>query len=424
MTTTVVPRTVDVPSRPSSTAWRTWVAVLAAGLFVGLVSFLYQWSNGLGVTGLSNTVTWGMYIVSFMFLVGASAGGLIVVAGSELVGTERFKTLSRLAVVVSVAAVATAAGTILPDLGRPQLAWRMITQPNLTSPLVWDMAVLMTYLVIGGIDLYLLSRPHVPARAMRRMAQITLPLAVLVHSVTAWIFGLMIARPFWNTPLLAPLFITSALVSGTALVILVALVVRRTSPVSFGDGTLGALAKLMLWFIAADAFLLSAEVLTTLLSGSPDHQHQLQVVLTGRLAPLFWAEVVLGVVVPFVVLSHARWRARPALLATVSVLAVVGVFFKRINILLSSMFEPLVDLAPGLPGGRPGQAFNVSEVYLPTWVEWGVLVGMAAFFCALVTLGVHRIVIPGQRADAEADRAYAAARGRDPAPVGHPGQDG
>lgn len=405
MTTVVIPQPSDVAPRPHVTAWRVWVGVLGTGLLIGLGSFLYQWRSGLGVTGLSNTVTWGMYIVSFMFLVGASAGGLIVVAGSELLGTTRFKALSRLAVVVSVAAVATATGTILPDLGRPELAWRMITQPHLTSPLVWDMAVLLTYLVIGAVDLYLLSRPVVSEPAMRRMAQITLPLAVLVHSVTAWIFGLMVARPFWNTPLLAPLFITSALVSGTALVILVALVVRRTTAVRIPDAMLGSLGELMLWFIAADAFLLAAEVLTTLLSGSVEHQHQLQVILTGRLAPLFWSEVILGVVVPFVVLSRRELRSRPGVLATVSVLAVIGVFFKRINILLSSMFEPLVDLAPGLPGGRPGQPFTASEVYFPTWVEWGVLVGMAAFFCALVTLGVLRIVVPGHRNDLAAEAA-------------------
>jgi molybdopterin-containing oxidoreductase family membrane subunit len=407
VTTVVIPQATDVAPRPHLTAWRVWVGVLGAGLLIGLGSFLYQWSSGLGVTGLSNTVTWGMYIVSFMFLVGASAGGLIVVAGSELLGTTRFKALSRLAVVVSVAAVATATGTILPDLGRPELAWRMITQPHLTSPLVWDMAVLLTYLVIGAVDLYLLSRPVVSEPAMRRMAQITLPLAVLVHSVTAWIFGLMVARPFWNTPLLAPLFITSALVSGTALVVLVALVVRRTTALKIPDAMLGSLGELMLWFIAADAFLLAAEVLTTLLSGSVEHQHQLQVILTGRLAPLFWVEVILGVVVPFVVLSRRELRSRPAVLATVSVLAVVGVFFKRINILLSSMFEPLVDLAPGLPGGRPGQPFTASEVYFPTWVEWGVLVGMAAFFCTLVTIGVLRIVVPGHRNDLAAEAARA-----------------
>jgi molybdopterin-containing oxidoreductase family membrane subunit len=405
VTTVVIPQASDVAPRPHLTAWRVWVGVLGAGLLIGLGSFLYQWSSGLGVTGLSNTITWGMYIVSFMFLVGASAGGLIVVAGSELLGTTRFTALSRLAVVVSVAAVATATGTILPDLGRPELAWRMITQPHLTSPLVWDMAVLLTYLVIGAVDLYLLSRPVVSEPAMRRMAQITLPLAVLVHSVTAWIFGLMVARPFWNTPLLAPLFITSALVSGTALVVLVALVVRRTTTLKFPDAMLGSLGELMLWFIAADAFLLAAEILTTLLSGSDHHQHQLNVILAGRLAPLFWSEVILGVVVPFVVLSRRELRSRPAVLATVSVLAVIGVFFKRINILLSSMFEPLVDLAPGLPGGRPGQPFTANEVYFPTWVEWGVLVGMAAFFCTLVTVGVLRIVVPGHRNDLAAEAA-------------------
>jgi len=88
-------------------------------------------------------------------------------------------------------------------------------------------------------------------------------------------------------------------------------------------------------------------------------------------------------------------------LAPVSVLAVLGVLFKRINTLFSSMSEPLVDLATGLRGGRAGQPFDVAEVYLPTWVEWGVLLGMVAFFCTLVTLGVHHVVIPGHRSDAE-----------------------
>lgn len=404
MTTTTAIGSVPAPAddgsvRSHGTAWRLWVDVLAAGLAVGAGCFVYQWFSGLGVTGLSNTVTWGLYIVSFMFLVGASAGGIIVVSGAEMAGTRRFETLSRLAVVVSVAAVATAAGTILPDLGRPQMAWKMITRPNLTSPLVWDMAVLLTYLVIGGIDLYLLSRPKVSKHAMRRMAQVALPVAIVVHSVTAWIFGLMVARPFWNTALLAPMFISSALVSGTALVLVVTIVTRRVSTLEVSNTTLGSLAQLMMWFIAADAFLLGAEILTTLLSGAPDHVSQMQIVLTGRLAPVFWTEVVLGVVVPFVLFSSRHWRVRPAVLVTGSTLAVMGVFFKRINILLSSEFEPLISLAPGIPGGRPGQSFNVHAIYLPTWVEWGILVGMASLFCTLVTIGVLRIVLPGQVRD-------------------------
>jgi molybdopterin-containing oxidoreductase family membrane subunit len=376
--------------------WTIWIGALAVGLLIGFGSFVYQWSNGLGVTGLSNTITWGLYIVAFMFLVGVSAGGLIVVAGAELVGSHRFAHLNRLAVVCSVAAVATAAGTILPDLGRPQMAWKMLAQPNITSPLVWDMMVLFIYLAIGLIDLWILTRVPVSAKALRIMAIVSLPVAILVHSVTAWIFGLLVARPFWNTPILAPLFISSALVSGTALVLVTAWVVERVTDFVVGAEVFEGLRKLLVWFIAADAFLLFTEVMTTFVSGEPDHREQLDILLTGRLAPVFWSEIILGLALPALILILPRTRARIGWLVTAGILLLMGVFAKRINILLAAEFEPLVGLAPGIPGGRPGQEFRPDEVYIPTWVELGVLVGMAAFFLAIVTLGVQRTVLPHQ----------------------------
>jgi molybdopterin-containing oxidoreductase family membrane subunit len=386
---------VTTDARPARrpTAWTIWVWSLAAGLLVGFGSFVYQWSAGLGVTGLSNTITWGLYIVAFMFLVGISAGGLIVVAGAELAGSHRFEHINRLAVVCSVAAVATAAGTILPDLGRPQRAWKMIVQPHLTSPLVWDMAVLSIYLVIGIVDLWILTRRPVPARALRIMAIVSLPVAILVHSVTAWIFGLLVARPFWNTPLLAPLFISSALVSGTALVIVTGYVVERVTDFSVGTAVYTGLRKLLVWFVAADAFLLFTEVMTTYVSGEPDHREQLDILLTGRLAPVFWAEISLGLLLPAALLV-SRLGRRPNLIAASSLLLLLGVFAKRINILFAAEFQPLVGLEPGIPGGRPGQEFRPDEIYVPTWVEAGVLIGMAAFFLATVTLGVRRAVLP------------------------------
>jgi molybdopterin-containing oxidoreductase family membrane subunit len=379
---------------PNPRVWTIWISVLGAGLLVGLGCFVYQASNGLGVTGLSNTITWGMYIVSFMFLVGISAGGLIVVAGAELAGTTRFEHLNRIAVVCSLAAVATAAGSILPDIGRPHMAWKMIIHPHVTSPLVWDMAVLAIYLLIGAIDLYILTRTPVPRRALRIMAIVSLPVAILVHSITAWIFGLLVARPFWNTPLLAPLFISSALVSGTALVIVTAHVVERFTPWRAGEAALEGLRKLLLWFVAADVFLLFTEVMTTFVSGEPDHREQLDILLTGRLAPVFWFEVLVGVAAPVLLLLLPRTsRSRGALVAA-SLLLMFGVFAKRINILFAAEFEPLVNLSPGIPGGRPGQLFRPDQVYFPTWVELGVLVGMVAFFLTIVTIGVRRAVLP------------------------------
>lgn len=116
------------------TTGRLWYAVLAAGLAWGAAALGYQWWHGLTVTGLTNTVTWGLYIITFMFLVGVSAGGLIVVAGSELIGSEQLAPLSRLAVIVSGTAILAAGLSILPDLGRPGMVRKMLAQPNWTSP--------------------------------------------------------------------------------------------------------------------------------------------------------------------------------------------------------------------------------------------------------------------------------------------------
>lgn len=375
-----------------------WFGLLSGGMLVGLGSFLYQWSRGLGQTGLTNTISWGMYIITFMFLVGVSAGGLIVAAGAELVGSHRFERMTRLAVVVSGTAIAAAAISILPDLGRPQLVWKMLRQPHWTSPLVWDVLIITVYLAIAAIDLWILTRPNPRPGAMRRMAFVALPAAVLVHSITAWIFGLLVARPFWNTALMAPMFVSSALVSGTALLILVAHVVERTTDWDPGERALPDLGRLMVWFIGVDAFLLFAEVLTTYASRVPDHLKQLNVLLVGRLAPVFWIEVVLGVLLPFAIFA-SRLRERRRWTLAAAALAVVGVFFKRVNIVMTSMFMPLVGLEPGIPGGRPGQPFAPDPIYVPTWIEWGILIGIASLIGLLITLGVRAFVVPKPAAE-------------------------
>jgi dimethyl sulfoxide reductase membrane subunit len=373
-----------------------WYGLLVGGMVVGLGCFVYQWVNGLAVTGLSNTISWGMYIITFMFLVGISAGGLIVAAGAELVGSERFASLQRLAVLLSGSAILAAAISILPDLGRPQMVWRMLRQPHWTSPLIWDVIIIGVYLTIAAIDLYILTRPNPRPGAMRTMAFFALPAAVLVHSITAWIFGLLVARPFWNTALMAPMFVSSALVSGLGLLIVTTYVVGRTTEWEPDRDVYDDLGRLMVWFIAVDGSLLFAEILTTYASRVPDHLKQLNVLLTGRLAPVFWAEVVIGVVVPFAICA-SRLRRRRRWVVAAGVLAMLGVFAKRINIVMTSMFMPLVGLAPGIPGGRAGQEFAPDPIYVPTWVEAGILLGLACFMGLLITLGVRYLVVPERR---------------------------
>jgi dimethyl sulfoxide reductase membrane subunit len=396
---TVAPSAPALPAVGSQRGplW-TWYAVLASGLLWGLFSFGYQWANGLAVTGLTNAVTWGLYIVVFMFLVGISAGGLIVVAAAELIGSHRLEELNKLAVIVSGTAIAAAAVSIIPDLGRPQMAWQMIVSPQLMSPLVWDMLVITVYLSIAAIDLWILTRPEPMPKALRVMAIASLPVAVLVHSVTAWIFGFLVARPFWNTAILAPLFISSALVSGTALVLVVAWTVRQVSSWRPPSHVFEDLAKLLVWFVAVDFFLLMAELITAYTSQTDYHLAPLEMLFGGRLAPLFWAQIGLGVLLPFVVYATPRLRSRTTLLVAAAVLSILGVFAKRINILMPGMYDPQVSMAPGIPLGRPGQGFGIDELYVPTWVEYGVVIGITAFAATLITIGVRRWVIPREEA--------------------------
>jgi Ni/Fe-hydrogenase subunit HybB-like protein len=111
---------------------------------------------------------------------------------------------------------------------------------------------------------------------------------------------------------------------------------------------------------------------------------------------VFWVEVALGIVVPFAVFA-SRLRERRSWLLAAAALAVLGVFFKRVNIVMTSMFEPLVGLEPGIPGGRPGEPFAPDPIYVPTWVEWGILIGIASFIGLLITLGVKAFVVPRPR---------------------------
>ena len=377
-------------------AYRGWMAFLIALMGLGFAAWLHQLNNGLTVTGMNNVVSWGLYIIAFMYFVGLSAGGLIVVAGAQLAGTEQFRPLSRLAVVLSGAAIVVAALFVLPDLGHPERVYRIVISGQFYSPLVWDVIVIVAFLAIAGVDLWLLTRPRVRESAVTVMAIVSLPVAILLASVDAWIFGLLVARPFWNSPLLAPMFISSALVSGMGLLLVVTVVLRKLNVLKVEQGVVESVGKLMVWFIAIDLFLLFAEVLTAIASNVPDHRDQTMLLLSGKLAPFFWPEVILGGLVPFVILALPQTRRKNGLLGLAGALAVGGILLKRLNIMMASMSLPLIELAPGQSFGRyvePGERFwlRLGE-YTPTWVEWSIAAGIVAFGALLVTLGVRYLV--------------------------------
>jgi len=408
---TVTTETTLAPAARGSRGYALWIGLLLLLIAVGFGVWVYQLNQGLQITHMRDNVIWGLYIITFMFFVGLSAGGLIVASAGRLFDVKQFAPIVRLAIVEAAVTIATAAILIIPDLGRPQRILNLFIHAHWMSPMIWDVTVILIYLVISLVYLWLYTRRDLAARGSWMalgtkdtsdsarahdyhltyiLAWIALPAAVLVHSITAWIFGLQISRGFWYSAIMPPLFITSALVSGLSLVVILAFVVRRTGRVSFGDELGSFLGGLLAVFLAVEAFLLLSEVLAGYYPGIPtDAVNQL---FSGRYAPGFAVEVIVGLVIPFVLLAVAAWRRRPRVVVVASVLALIGIFVHRANLIVIGLGKDPIALPPGTPLGTPqtnGSSFAVSSVYFPSIWEFLIVLGIVALSALLFTLAVR-----------------------------------
>ena len=423
MSAGALPLAVRVAPRGMPGRLVAWFGFLGVFIAAGLGAFAYQFANGLEVTGMRNTMMWGNYILFFMFLVGLSAGGLIVASAGRLFGVAAFKPITRLAVLEATVAVMLAGIFIVPDLGRPERVLNLLLHPNPTSPMVWDITIVLAYTLLSLTYVWLYTRGDL-ARAGSRLAfgtgtsprelarddrlksalaWVALPAAILLHSITAWIFGLQISRTFWYSAIMAPLFIASALVSGLSLVILLALLLRRLRRIEFDDRLVSYLGALLAMFVVVEGFFVGSEFLTAAYPGVPEDLGPITRLLFGTYAPLFWTEVVVGLGIPFALLVRAGGRRRPVLVAVASGLAVVGIFVHRLNLLLNGLSFVPIPLPPGVGIGTPqggGASFATYHWYVPTAVEWLVVLGVLAFGALLFTLAT--LVLPLREHEAHA----------------------
>ncbi|MDR1185564.1 MAG: polysulfide reductase NrfD [Coriobacteriales bacterium] len=378
------------------------IIVLALLTLAGMGAWIYQLANGLAVTGMNNGTSWGLYITCFMFFVGLSAGGLIVASSASVFGIKDYKKVARPAILLSTVCIVAAAAFILVDLGSVQRVFNLIIHPNFTSPLMWDVVVITLYLVINIIYLVLMTRSSSGERALAVTSRFALPVAILVHSVTAWIFGLQIAKAGWYSAILAPLFVASALDSGLALLLIVLGILNATGTFKTEKRLLTSLAGLLVVCIAIDGFMVGCEVLTMAYPGAD--ATVLAVMTSGATAPLFWGEVVIGLIVPFCLLVFSRIRENMVAVTVVSALVVVGVFFKRAWLLLSS-FGPLnIEGAPGVTYGRSAlEGTGMWELvgsYMPTWVEGMVALGIIALATLLFVLLAQKVLVTSDKVKA------------------------
>lgn len=377
-----------------------WVMLLVVGIVAGLVAWGFQLREGLAATNMRNLSMWGLYVALFMYFVGLSGGGLMLASSAGLLGIERLRPVTRLALLQATVALVVAMPFLLVDIGRPERLWNMFVHPNLSSPMVWDLIIVMVCLVVCVVSLWAHARrpaAGASAAASERserlrwiLAAVGLPAAMLVIAVDAWIFGLQNSRAFWYSAVMAPLFICSGLVSATALLLVVVLATRRRRRITVGDDIVAFLAKLLAVFIAVEAFLVFCELLTAAYPGAGSEAGPVARLLTGRLSPLFWFEIALGLVVPAVLLAAPRWRTRMSHVVVASALALVGLFAHRLIIVINGLSQATVDLDPGVPIGTvqpPGTgSFALNLFYYPSLVEWLVALGLVCLGMLVFTI--------------------------------------
>ena len=375
-------------------------AVVAA---IGIALWFVQMSGGMIQTAMRNLDSWGLYITMFMFFVGLSAGGLIISSVPKAFGIKGFGGISKVAVMTSIAATVGAIGFVVVDMGQPLRVWELFVYSNLGSPLMWDIIVLMVYLILSCVYLWAQiasERGKVSHAALRVISVVALVCAVMVHSVTAWIFGLQQSHEMWHTALLAPWFVSSALVCGTGLVICAAVALRAAGYLKWEQADLVKLAKLLAVFLLVDLYFFGCDLLTEAFPAAGGME-VVSMLVSGPLAPFFWGEVMLSVAA-IVICVVPQLRTTP-LMAAAGIAAILAIFCKRVQLLVGGFQVANIDwpavLTPYTVTDWEGNMATAYQglVYWPTPLEFGVALGVVALGFLVFFLGLK--LLPLKPAD-------------------------
>lgn len=362
-------------------------------------AYIYQYRDGLGVTGLSRPIYWGVYITNFVFFIGISHAGTLISAILRLAKAEWRRSITRSAEVITVLVLFFGVGNILMDLGRPDRMLNILQYPHFQSPLLWDVASITVYLTASSIYLYLPLIPdiailrdhggryqwfyrifalgwsgterqhHLLERGISFMAILVIPVAVSVHTVVSFVFAMTI-QPMWHSAIFGPYFVTGAIFSGIAALIVAMNLIRKVyhledylRPVHFNNLGILLLVMTLLWF-----YFTFTEYLTTFYGGEPIHMTIFWMKFTGKFAPFFWGMFLFCFIIPLPILSFGKTRTPyGTLIASISV--IIGMWLERFVIVVPTLANPR------LP--------NEAVLYFPTWVEWSIFAGCVAFFILL-----------------------------------------
>lgn len=369
-----------------SRSYWIWVLSLLAVIGVGFLFYLRQFDYGLGVTGMSRDVSWGLYIGQFTFLVGVAASAVMLVIPFYLHNFKKFGKLLILGEFLAVAAVAMCMTFIFVDMGQPTRVVNMFLHPTPNSVMFWDATVLSGYLVlnivIGWTAIGAERKGFPPPAWVKPLIYLSIPWAFSIHSVTAFLYAGLPGRHYWLTAILAARFLASAFAGGPALLIILALVVRKLTKFDPGKDAIMTVGKIVAYAMVANVFFLLLEVFTAFYSSIPGHMHAFDYLYAGleghsKLVPLMWTSAILAVI-SLVLLINPRTRGSQNTLVAACAAVFVSLW---------------IDKGFGLTvGGFVPNPFGTVTEYWPTISETFIILGVWALGALILTI-LYKVAI-------------------------------
>jgi molybdopterin-containing oxidoreductase family membrane subunit len=359
--------------------YRAWMALLLAMILIGLISYVRQWNLGLGITGMGRDVSWGLYIANFTFLVGVAASAVIVVLPYYLHNFKVFGKITIFGEFLAISAVTMSVLFIFVDLGQPARVFNIVLYPSPQSVLFWDMIVLNLYLIlnliIGWRTLEAERQEEAPPNWLKPLILLSIPLAISIHTVTAFIYSGLGARPFWLTALLAPRFLASAFASGPALLIILCLIMRRFTKFDAGQEAIQKIALIITYALSIHLFFFFIELFTIFYSGIPEHVHHFQYLFGPGGQPLLtvsaWISLILSWIA-FFLLVNPRTRKTEGTLIYALLAVIIAVWIEK-------------GLSFVVPGFIPSPLGEISS-YSPTISEILITKGVWSVGFLIITI--------------------------------------
>ena len=349
-----------------------WMALLLGLVGVAFLVYLKQLDFGLGITGMNRDVTWGFYIANFTFLVGVAAGGVMVVLPYYLHDYKAYGKVTILGEFLAIAAVVMCITFILVDLGQPMRVFNVLLYPSPNSVLFWDTVVLNGYLFLNliiGWNVLEAERNGTHYQGwLKPLIYLSIPWAVSIHTVTAYLYCGLPGRGFWLTAILAPRFLSSAFASGPALLILLCLIIRRVTKFDPGWKQIQSLAVTVAYAICINVFFLLCEVFVAFYSQIPEHMDHLIYLFAGlhghgTYVPWMWASMTL-MLIGIVLLVNPVTRKNEFTLIAACICVFAGCYIDKGLGMISGGFVP-------------NPLHEVNE-YVPTVLEGVITIGVWA----------------------------------------------